>query len=94
MSMTIRTSYRGWDVTLQCLLHWNCDPRAAKTFTARAVAVLNDTADAPHWIDPGLQTVSLSARQFVSTALCTQHLLLQIQGAIDAVKKPSAGAVH
>ena len=92
MSMTIRTSYRGWDVTLQCLLHWNSDPRAAKIFTARAIAVLNDASEAPDWIDPGLQTVSFSARPFVSTALCTQHLLLQMQSAIDVLHKQTACA--
>ncbi len=87
MSGTIRISYRGWNITATCLKHADSDPRAARRFTARAFAALNDIADGNQWHDSQTQTASIVDHIFVSANACTETLLGQIKTVIDNLSR-------
>lgn len=89
MSSTVRTTYRGWDITATCLKHSNSDPGATRRFTARAFAQLHDNADEIHWRDPRTQTVAIVDHIFGSADDCSQTLLARMKVIIDNLKTSS-----
>lgn len=85
MTETIRLSYKGWNITVTCLTHHDSDPSAARRFTGRAFAVLEDSNHADQWHDARMQTASIVDHIFPSANVCAQTLLVQIQSVIDGL---------
>ena len=93
MNQSETTRYRGWNITINCLKHSNSDPRAPLYFTARAFAVLDQSAYPSVWSDPRPQTASIVNRVFASTQACAQALEIQIRTLIDS-QKPAPADSH
>ncbi|MEJ7805659.1 MAG: hypothetical protein WKG03_07025 [Telluria sp.] len=83
MRGTIRTSYRGWNITATCLKHPDSDPQAERRFTARAFAVLDQDTPQEQWRDARTQTASIADQRFGSAIACSQALLALMEGIID-----------
>jgi hypothetical protein len=81
------TRYRGWNITARCLKHSNSDPQAARSYTARAYAVLNDASHEHFWTDARPQTSTIINTEFGSTTACSRTLIAQIMVLIDTLKK-------
>ena len=92
MSGTTRTTYRGWNITATCLKHFDSDPRAARRFTARAFAELDDPSLHALWHDAGVQTVSIVNHLFISATVCSQTLLTDIKAMIDKLSRTRPNA--
>jgi hypothetical protein len=93
MSYTETVLYRGWNITVRYLKHSNSDPQAARSYTARAFAFLNDASDERFWTDVHPQTLTIINSVFLSNKVCAQTLLAQIMVLIDALRKPPCPAV-
>ncbi len=90
MSETLRTNYKGWDITVRCLRFRSpANQRVGKTdnYTASGRAVLRDAGSESDWTDSRPQVVTLGGRIFDTTATCGQALLAEITVLIDALKR-------
>ncbi len=89
MAGTMRTHYKGWDITVRCLkFRAHANTRGVQSsFTASGRAVLGDPSGNAEWTDARPQTVTLGGRIFDSTATCAEVLLAEIQIMIDALKR-------
>lgn len=89
MAGTMRTTYKGWDITVRCLkFRAPANTRGnLHTFTASGRAVLGDNASNGEWTDARPQVVTLGGRIFDTTATCAEVLTAEIQVLIDALKR-------
>ena len=90
MHTVMRTSYRGWNITASCLKHSDSNPQAARRFTARAFAILQDSIDERSWVDARPQTTAVSDKIFTSGNSCAAALITQIKTLIDTLRVPAA----
>lgn len=89
MAGTMRTTYKGWDITVRCLKYRAPANTAGalESFTASGRAVLTDNAANADWTDPRPHVVTLGGRIFDTTATCTAVLIAEIHILIDALKR-------
>lgn len=88
MDGTLRTNYKGWDITVRCLkFRARANTHGQPSFTASGRAVLGDAANDGEWTDARPQVVTLGGRIFDTTTTCTQVLVAEIQVMIDALKR-------
>lgn len=89
MAGTMKTTYKGWDITVRCLKFRAPENTggAPASYTASGRAVLSDTSTNGEWTDPRPHVVTLSGRIFDTTAACTEVLTAEIQILIDALKR-------
>jgi hypothetical protein len=86
MHTTIRTRYRGWNITASCIRHHDSNPAAAIHYTARAFATLHDSVDGTGWTDCGTQTSAFANTAFTTTATCSDAIMAQIKTLIDTLR--------
>ena len=89
MAGTMRTTYKGWDITVRCL-KFRAPANtggALASFTASGRAVLSDTAANGEWTDPRPHVVTLGGRVFDTTSTCTAILVADMHILIDALKR-------
>ena len=92
MHTVMRTSYCGWNITASCLKHSDSNPQAARRFTARAFAILQDSIDERSWADARPQTTAFSDKIFTSGNSCAAALIAQIKVRIDTLRMPVGDA--
>ncbi|MES2899873.1 MAG: hypothetical protein V4723_09105 [Pseudomonadota bacterium] len=88
MNGKIRTHYRGWDISVRCLTtRAEHDTAPFPAYTATAVAVLRNPAEADDWIDSRIQRSTLTDRVFDTTANCAAALLAEVKILIDSIRR-------
>lgn len=92
MHTVLRTSYCGWNITASCLKHSDSNPQAARRFTARAFAILEESIDERLWAHAGLQTTAVSDTIFTSGNSCAAEMITRIKRRIDTLRVPRASA--
>lgn len=89
MDGTLKSSYKGWDITVRCLKFQVPDklPGLADCYTASGHAVLQDAATDGDWIDARIQALTLHGQIFDSAAACADALLAQMRELLDSLKR-------
>ncbi len=95
MDGTLRTNYKGWDITVRCLkFRARANTHGLPSFTASGRAVLGHAANDGEWTDARPQVVTLGGRIFDTTATCTDVLVAEMQVMIDALKRTPEHRLH
>jgi len=86
MTLIIRETYRGWDITVQCS-HISSKVNHPSRYAAVALAELQPMEDPAQWVDPRVQVLSTGGRSFPTGDLCVGTLVAEAKQLIDALRK-------